>query len=401
MVTTGIYCRAGCGGRPRAANVRSFPLPAAAEAAGYRSCLQCRPYRQPLWVPATAPELVCRAVRVILAGGLDRANEEQLGRRIGISGRHLRRLFVEHLGVTPDGLARSARAHFARRLLDDTDLPIVQVAFAAGFGSVRQFNRACKEIFREPPRALRARRRKRDRLVADGGLLLRLPYEGELDWPALLAELAGRAIPGVEHVSGETYRRTIVVDGDPGVVELRPGADAELLLRFHLPHWGGLIHLVERARRVTGLDLVGESRCAPRLLGSWDGFETGVRAIISQGAPRADANALAGELAERLGAPVPGLEALGLSRTFPDPHVVADGDLSGLGLPARCRATIGDFARAVRDEAIPLDGSWGYDRLVAALTAVPGLEAPTAQSLAARLGVLTSLPLAGSESRAA
>ena len=340
-------------------------------------------------------------MRVILAGGLDRANEEQLGRRIGISGRHLRRLFVEHLGVTPDGLARSARAHFARRLLDDTDLPIVQVAFAAGFGSVRQFNRACQEIFREPPRALRARRRKRDRLVADGGLLLRLPYQGELDWPAWLDELAERAIPGVEHISGGTYRRTIVVDGDPGVVELRPGEDGELLLLVHLPHWGGLIHLVERARRVTGLDRVGETCPARRSPGAWDGFETGVGAIIGQAAPRADANALAGELAERLGAPVPGLEPLGLSMTFPDPQVVADGDLSGLGLPALCSTTIGDFARAVRDEVIRLDGSWGYDRLVAALMALPGLEAPTAQSLAARLGVLASPPLASSESRAA
>ena len=123
VVTTGIYCRPGCGGRPHSENVRRYALAAAAEAAGFRACFQCRPYRWPQSVSWTQPELVCRAVRLILDGALDGATEEQLGTRLGVSARHLRRLFTEQLGVTPDGLARSARAHFARRLLDDTDLP--------------------------------------------------------------------------------------------------------------------------------------------------------------------------------------------------------------------------------------------------------------------------------------
>lgn len=133
--------------------------------------------------------MVCRAVRLILDGALDRGSEAELGERLGLSARHLRRLFTTHLGVTPDGLARSARVHFARRLLDDTDLTITEIAFAAGFGSLRQFNRACREVFRESPRMLRTRRRKADRLVADGGLLLRLPFHGPLDWQALIAYL--------------------------------------------------------------------------------------------------------------------------------------------------------------------------------------------------------------------
>src|SRR4051794_37137296 len=144
--TTGIYCRPSCGARPAAHNVTAFAVAAAAEAAGYRPCLRCRPYRDGESVGWEAPELVCRAVRLILAGALDEADEAALGARLGISGRHLRRMFVAQLGVSPDGLARSARAHFARRLLDDTELTAAEVAFAAGYGSVRQFNRTCRRV---------------------------------------------------------------------------------------------------------------------------------------------------------------------------------------------------------------------------------------------------------------
>jgi AraC family transcriptional regulator, regulatory protein of adaptative response / DNA-3-methyladenine glycosylase II len=244
VVTTGIYCQPRCSARPRAENTRSFALAASAEAAGYRACLRCRPYRFPQTIGWSAPELVCRAVRMILDGSLDNHSEEELAVRLGVSARHLRRLFNTNLGVTPDGLARSSRAHFARRLLDDTDLTVTEVAFAAGFGSLRQFNRACQEVFHESPRELRARRRKADRLVADGGLLLRLPFHGPLDWQALLGYFNALAIPGVEHVCGDTYRRTIVVDGHPGVLELLPGGPDHLLLRAHLPRWDELVHLV-------------------------------------------------------------------------------------------------------------------------------------------------------------
>ncbi|HLF41723.1 MAG TPA: Ada metal-binding domain-containing protein, partial [Acidimicrobiia bacterium] len=132
VVTTGIYCRPGCSARPKPEHVRPFDLAAAAEAAGYRACLRCRPYRSAQPISATGPELVCRAVRLIVDGALDTGGEAELGARLGVSGRNLRRLFQAHLGLTPDGLARSRRAHFARRLLDDTDLPVADVAFAAG-----------------------------------------------------------------------------------------------------------------------------------------------------------------------------------------------------------------------------------------------------------------------------
>lgn len=410
VVTTGIYCRPGCSARPRTENVRAFPLAAAAEAAGYRACFRCRPYRCPQPVTWAAPEMVCRAVRLILDGALDSGSEAELGARLGVSARHLRRLFIEHLGVTPDGLARSARVHFARRLLDDTDLTITEIAFAAGFGSVRQFNRACREVFRESPRMLRARRRKADRLVADGGLLLRLPFHGPLDWDALSGYLAARAIPGVEHVAGSSYRRTIVIDGDPGVLELSPGGEDNLMLRTHLPHWEELVHVAQRARRIASLDLdlheptsrLGDDPTIGPLLktrpglrppGTWDPFETGVRAIIGQHVTLAGANTIAGRLVERLGVSVPGLESLGLTHTFPAPITLAHADLSGLGLTPAHEQAIRLFARAVAEDAIRLDRSISLDQLIASITAFDGLGAWTAQYLALRLGEPDACPI--------
>jgi AraC family transcriptional regulator of adaptative response / DNA-3-methyladenine glycosylase II len=317
-------------------------------------------------------------------------------------------MFTAHLGVTPDGLARSARVHFARRLLDDTDLTVTEIAFAAGFGSLRQFNRACQEVFRESPRALRKRRRKADRLVADGGLVLRLPFHGSLDWHALTAYFAARAISGVEEVSGDTYRRTVVIDGDPGVIELSPGGDDHLRLRVHLPHWDELVHVVQRARRIASLDfeldaatsaLAHDSTIAPLLRahpgvrppGTWDAFEIGVRAIVGQQVTVAGANTLAARIVESFGTPVAGLAALGLTHTFPSAAVLADADLASIGLvPARA-AAVRAFARAVANDA-RLDGSIALDDLVASLTALDGIGPWTAQYLALRLGEPDAFP---------
>jgi AraC family transcriptional regulator, regulatory protein of adaptative response / DNA-3-methyladenine glycosylase II len=408
-VTTGIYCRPGCSARPNRENLTSYVLAAAAEADGFRACYRCRPYRESVLAPWTAPELVCRAVRLILDGALDADNEETLGSRLGVSGRHLRRLFQEHLGVTPDGLARSSRTHFARRLLDDTDLSVLEIAFAAGFGSVRQFNRSCRDVFRASPRELRARRRVTDRLVADGGLPLRLTYHGPLDWTALIEYLGARAIPGVEQVSGHTYRRTIVVGGDPGVIELRPGGHEEIVLVVHLPHWEELIHVVERARRIGGLnldiaeaerhlardDVIGpivRAHSGVRVPGTWDPFETGVRAIIGQQISIAAANTISGRLVTRLGTTVPGLSKLGLTHTFPSAETVADADLGGLGLPPARADAICAFARAVAEGDIRLDGSASLEELVASVTAIAGLGDWTANYIALRLGEQDAFP---------
>jgi AraC family transcriptional regulator, regulatory protein of adaptative response / DNA-3-methyladenine glycosylase II len=409
VVTTGIYCRPGCPARPDPVNVRRFELAAVAEASGYRACLRCRPYRSPKPFEWAGPELVCRAVQMILDGALDHATEVDLGARLGVSARHLRRLFSTHVGATPDQVARSRRAHFARRLLDDTDLTITDIAFAAGFGSVRQLNRACQEIFRASPSRLRARRRVADRLVADGGLLLRLPFRGPLEWDAMLGYFAARAIPGVESVSDGAYRRTIRVDGDPGVLELFPGGPDHLVVRAHLPHWEGLIHVVERARRIFSLDaslrestrhllhdpVVGDlvaARPGLRVPGTWDPFETGVRAIVGQQISVSGATTIAGRLAERHGSPAPGLGPLGLSHVFPSAPELAHRDLSGIGLTRGRARAVQAFAQAVAADAVRLDRSVSLDQLVRSLTAVPGVGPWTAQYVALRLGERDAFP---------
>jgi AraC family transcriptional regulator of adaptative response / DNA-3-methyladenine glycosylase II len=409
VVTTGIYCRPGCPARPHAKNVRRFELAAAAEAEGFRACLKCRPYRASEPPGNVGPELVCRAVQLVTAGALDEANEAELGARLGLSARHLRRLFVTELGVTPDQLARSRRAHFARRLLDDTDLSITQIAFASGFGSVRQLNRAAQELFRASPRELRARRRVTDRLVADGGLALRLPFRAPFEWDTMLGYFRARAIPGVECVEADTYRRTVLIRGDPGVLEVSPGSDDHLVLRAHLPHWEGLIHVVERARRIFGLDaevddahrvLGGDRVLAPlvskrpglRVPGTWDGFETGVRAIIGQQVSVAGAGTITGRLVARHGTAVPGLAAMGLTHTFPEPSALAAADLDGIGLTTKRADAVRAFASAVAGDDLQLDGSASLDELVTAVGALPGLGPWTAQYLALRLGERDAFP---------
>jgi AraC family transcriptional regulator, regulatory protein of adaptative response / DNA-3-methyladenine glycosylase II len=410
VVTTGIYCRPGCAGRPRAENVRRFDLAAAAEASGYRACLRCRPYRNSPTVPwSTGPELVCRAVRMIIDGALDEQSETQFARSLGVSARHLRRLFAVHVGATPDQLARSSRAHFARRLLDDTDLSVTEIAFASGFGSVRQLGRACQSIFRASPRALRARRRRADRLVADGGLPLRLAFDGPLEWDAMLDYFAARAIPGVEHVSEGCYRRTIVIAEHPGMLELTRAGSDHLLLRAHLPDWQGLIHIVQRARRIFSLDasvdeatrhleadatIGGLVRARPglRVPGTWDPYETGVRAIVGQQITVAGATTIMGRIVARLGRQVPGLDELGITHTFPPAETLANADLAGLGLTQARQAAIRAFASAVAGGEVVLDRAQPLDHLVEAIVAIPGLGPWTAHYIALRLGERDAFP---------
>ena len=360
----------------------------------------------------SAPELVCRAVQLVLDGALDDGQTElDLGARLGISPRHLRRLFGAHLGVSPDGLARSRRAHFARRLLDDTDLSIGEIAFASGFGSIRQLNRTCHEVFHAPPGELRARRRVADRLAADGGLALRLYYRAPLDWQAMLAYFRLRAISGVEHVNGDTYRRTVCIDGDPGVLELTQGQGSpdHLVLRAHLPHWEGLIHHVQRARRIFNLDADAEAdahelrddavigpllqrRPGLRPPGTWDPFETGVRAIIGQQVSVIAANTLIARLVKRCGHPVGGLADLGLTHVFPTAEDLTDADLGDLGLTTARAHAVGGFAKAVTSGQVVLNRSMPLEQLVASISATTGLGPWTAQYLALRLGEHDAFP---------
>ena len=366
VATTGIYCRPGCGAKPLAENVRTFELAASAEAAGFRACLRCRPYRVDSSVGWHAPELVCRAVQLIIDGALDNGTEAALGRRLAISTRHLRRMFNEHLGITPDQLARSRRAHFARRLLDDSDLTIAEVAFASGFGSIRQFNRDMREVFRASPSELRSRRRRADRLTADGGLMVRLPLQPPFDWDCVSAFLAERAVPGVESVEDGVYRRTISLDGAVGMLEVHPGGADHLLLRAHLPYWEGLIHVAERAARMVGADgdigpaavhladdpTIGSlvaARPGMRVAGAWGVFEAAVHSVVAQHCSLARARIRMGTLVRCFGQLVPGLTH-GLTHLFPSADVLADANLAASELPLTTAAAIRDSRPAWREK---------------------------------------------------
>src|SRR5215475_14261151 len=408
VVTTGIYCRPGCSAQPLAENVRTFELAASAEAAGFRACLRCRPYRVASPIASGAPELVCRAVQLIIDGVLDTGTEASLGARLAVSPRHLRRIFTGHLGLTPDQLARSRRAHFARRLLDDTDLTVADIAFASGYGSLRQFNRAMQEIFRFSPLQLRQRRRRADRLAADGGLTLRLPFTPPYDWDGMLATLAAAAVPGVETVDGQTYRRTITLDGGPGLLEIYPGGPDHLLLRAHLPYWEGLIHVVARVRRMLGLDgdvafaisqlasqpIVGPlvaARPGLRTPGAWAPFEVGVHLIIRRHHDRADTARITGRLAEAYGTPIPGLPR-GLTHAFPSAETLAGVDLGEALTPAALVRAIGAFAGSVATGDVRLDGSVDLEALIASVTALPDVDGSTAHRLTMRLGERDAFP---------
>jgi AraC family transcriptional regulator, regulatory protein of adaptative response / DNA-3-methyladenine glycosylase II len=400
VVTTGIYCRPGCGARPLAQHVRVFDHPAAAEAAGFRACHRCRPYRVAGPVPATAPDLVCAAVQLIIGGALDDGGTEaSLARQVGVSARHLRRLFLRHLGASPDQLARSRRAHFARRLLDDTDLPVLDVAFASGFGSLRQFNRTMQEVFRASPTDLRSRRRQADRLAADGGLALRLPTVPGYDWDAVRAHLAARRMPGVETVDGSTYRRTITVAGAPGLLEVSPGDRESLLVHVHLPYWEGLIHVVDRVAELLGTEhdqsagvaaLSGDPVLGPLLAarpglavpGTWNPAEAGIWEILSG---RPDRDRLLSALVAEFGTPVPGLPG-GLTHTFPGAPTVTTSGLAAIGFPPAETHAIIRLATALADsDGHSAGGSYLAFRM-GRRDAFP-LEEPSLRAALAELGL--------------
>jgi len=403
VVTTGVYCRPVCPVSPaKPENARFFACAAAAEAAGFRPCRRCRPDAAPgtpAWMGSSAA--VTRALRLITDGALDDGGVDTLAARLGMSARQLRRLFATHLGASPSDIARARRVHFARRLLDDTTLPITQVALSAGFTSIRQFNHAFRTTFRAAPTALR-RRDAQGMPHAGGELRVRLPYRPPLRWTAMVEFIKLRAIPGVEAVNGGTYRRTIAVNGAAGVLELRPAADPgnpHVLLRVRLPRYAELLQVVERARRIFDLDadplrISGHLRRSPalapllrampglRVPGAWDAFELAVRAVLGQQVTVRGATTLAGRLVQMCGTPVDLGE--GLTHLFPEAATLAEADLGAIGLPRARAATLRALARGVASGSLVLDAPHGVTDAVTRLCAIPGVGEWTAHYIAMR-----------------
>jgi AraC family transcriptional regulator of adaptative response / DNA-3-methyladenine glycosylase II len=399
VTTTGIYCRPICPARtPKAANVRFFSCAAAAEEAGFRPCLRCRPETAP-GTPAWngTPAVVERALRLLARGALDEAGVEPLAQRLGIGSRHLRRLFHRHLGASPLTVARTDRVHFARRLIDETDLSMTRIATAAGFGSVRQFNHAFRQTFRQPPSGMR--RRHACAAAGGEGYSLRLAYRSPLDWPALMGFLAARAISEVEVVRGDVYRRTISVRGSTGTLQVRQERSV-LRLDVMLASADALFEVVARVRRLLDLDsdpariaralrrdalLTDRVARHPglRLPGAWDPFECAVRAIVGQQVSVRAATTLAGRIAQTFGTPI-ATDDDRLSRVFPDAATLREAPLESIGLIAARAHAIRTLATAVGDGTITFDGTRPAAEVTERLRDLPGIGDWTAQYIALR-----------------
>ena len=255
ITSTGIYCRPICP-TPHAkrANVRFYSSAAAAAEAGFRPCLRCRPEvapGTPAWNGSSTT--VSRALRLISQGALDENSVENLACRLGVSPRHLHRLFIRHLGAPPVAVAQTRRLHFAKQLISDTDLPMAQVALASGFQSIRRFNDVFRKLYGRAPSALRRLSRVRGR-SQDGEYVLRLGYRPPYDWPSLLLFLAAHADARTEEIAGGRYRRRIAVGAQRGTLEVQalPTVNA-LEARINFPEPAGLLQVVTQVRSMFDL----------------------------------------------------------------------------------------------------------------------------------------------------
>jgi len=372
VTTTRIYCRPICPAkRPLKKNVRIYASAAAAEAAGFRPCLRCRPEVAP-WTSAWngTSTTVSRALRLIGEGSLDDGDVEALAQRLGVTSRHMRRLFEEHLGASPIAIAQSRRIHFARTLLADTSLPITDVAFAAGFGSVRRFNAEMKRAYRMAPRDMR-----RGRVADEGDIVVRLPYRAPFDYHGLLAFLRPRAIAGVEAVTHDEYRRTIAVGDVHGVIRVRDANDS-LLLSVPRAFTHTLKPIVDRVRRLFDVfadpDTIAEDLGRDRTLrplvrkwpgarvpGAWDTFELSVRAVVGQQVSVAAATTLMGRLAARYGTPIESGDPA-LTHVFPSAEVLREATIEGM--PSSRAETIRRIAHGSLDGPLVVKGVGPWTR---------------------------------------
>jgi AraC family transcriptional regulator of adaptative response / DNA-3-methyladenine glycosylase II len=398
--TSGVYCRSICPApTAKEKNVRYFPTAAAAAEAGFRPCLRCRPECSPgtpAWFGTS--NTVSRALRLIDESGLEDGGVEALAERLGLGARHVRRLFLQHLGATPSAVARTRRLHFAKKLIDETNLPMNQVALASGFGCVRRFNAGIRNVYGRTPVQIRHLARQKT-IEPENQYLFRLRFRPPYYWEGMLAFLAARATPGVETVDAGTYRRSISLNGNHGYFEVSLDENTHTLtarIQFGDPR--ALFFIVERIRAMfdvnadwssiatalrTDRELFKRLDAAPgmRVPGCWNGFELATRAVLGQQITVKGATALAGRIARAFGQP---FSAADLTHIFPAPEVLADANLSSIGLPKARAATIRALARAVCDGQIHFEGIIDVDQFLNRLCEIPGIGNWTAQYVAMR-----------------
>ena len=399
--TTGIYCRPSCPAvTPRRKNVRFYPTAAAAQGAGFRACRRCRPDLtpgSPEW--DVQGDVAGRAMRMIADGVVEREGVPGLAARTGYTTRHLNRVLTRQLGAGPLALARAQRAHTARILIETTGLGFADVAFAAGFASVRQFNDTVQQVYAATPSALRAARRRASTTVAaPGAITVSLAVRQPFDAGSLLDFLRPRSVTGIEACDDSTYSRALRLPHGPGQVSLRPQAD-RVECQLNLTDLRDLSAAVERCRRLLDLDadpvVIDDSlscddllrpcvveRPGMRVPGHVDGFEVAVRAVVGQQISVAGARTIASRIVTSYGERVDG--GGDLTHLFPTSEAIAAVDPQSLPLTRARGRTLVTLAAAVADGTVVLDRSADRGDVRAALLALPGIGPWTADYIALR-----------------
>jgi AraC family transcriptional regulator of adaptative response / DNA-3-methyladenine glycosylase II len=406
--STGIYCRPICPARPpKLENCTFVPTAAAAQAAGFRPCLRCRPESSPeldAWRGTEA--VVSRALKMIESGALDDNDVASLADRLGIGERQLRRLFQQHVGAAPITVAQTRRVLLAKQLIHQTDLSMVEVALASGFGSVRRFNETFQHLYHRPPSELR---RHAAAVSPSPEISILLPYKPPYDWEAMLRFFAARAISGLEVVTHDSYSRIVELDDVVGSIHITHAPDqSSLRVTARLPRLNVLPTIIARVRRQ--FDLGAEplaiatalssdpilaslvaARPGLRVPGAWDGFEIAVRAVLGQQITVKAATRLVARLVSTLGRQVTGLGCqdcalghAGLTHVFPRPETFQFETLAALGMPhARAMALVG-VAQAMLNDRRRFDPRRDLQEAVASLRELDGIGEWTAQYIAMR-----------------
>jgi AraC family transcriptional regulator, regulatory protein of adaptative response / DNA-3-methyladenine glycosylase II len=400
--TTGIYCRPSCPAvTPKRGNVEFFPTAAAAHDHGYRACKRCRPDASPgspEW--DVRQDAVARAMRLVADGVVDREGVGGLAKRLHYSTRHLNRIISSELGAGPLAIARAQRAQTSRILIETTDVPFTTIAFAAGFGSVRQFNDTVRAVFDASPSDLRAKRRDPSASEpANGSVEVDLAVRQPYDLDGVLAFLAARTIPGVESVGPDGYRRSLDLPHGHGVAHVRPDVVVKsgrlhARVELRLADWRDLAPAVSRIRRLLDLDadpaaieqvLAADPEISPlverepgrRVPGSVDPFETVVRAVVGQQISVSGARTVVGRIVAAIGRPLAVADDV-LTHVFPSPDALAGIDEALLPMPIRRRHTLIELGARAALGKIPLDVGADRDDVRAALLDVPGVGPWTA-----------------------
>ena len=377
-----------------------YPTAAAAQKAGFRPCLRCR--------PETAPDIgawrgtsntVSRALALIELGALDEGSVDALAGQLGVGERQLRRLCRQHLGVSPAAVAQTRRVLLAKQLIHETPLPMTEIAFASGFGSIRRFNETFHALYGRAPCALRRARTREVSASSGGDISLRLRYQPPYDWIGMLEALRCRAIPGIERIDEGGYVRSIELDGQPGIVSVRPIEENALEARIRVPKLSALLAVIARLRRVFDLGadpvaisghLAQDSALAPlvaarpglRVPGAWDAFELAIRTVLAEGMTGPAAARLVGRLVAAHGTPF-GEPARGVTHVFPRADVLARADLAALGLPKSRAAALS--AVAATFVADPDLFTRDLEEVIQGLRSLRGVAESMAHEIACRL----------------